>query len=238
MTTKEFIGQYTEFFGEAAPLPLAVVYSDYPMGEGKNIPGCMFKQFHRAYNGETVTFDASNLTCGGGKLYVGIGPTPPKVYNFVSLVEKYKDTPETTKGSIDLINPHLSDKPYLNFIRIDKLETFDGMEGLIFFVSPDILSGLFTWANYDTKDIDAVNSPWGSGCSSTVTSLVNENRSGGKHCFIGMLDVSARPFFRPDILSFSIPASRFVEMSPTLSRCCVAGAPAWLKLKKRINTKK
>lgn len=238
MTPQEFIDRYSEYFGESTRLPLAVVYSDSPLGEMKNVSGCMFKQFHRAYNGMTVTLDADNFTCGGGKLYSGLGPIPSRVYDFVSLVEKYKKDPATAKASIDSIDARMLEKPFLNFIRIDKLDKFDDMEGLIFFVSPDILSGLFTWANYDSTDIDAVKSPWGSVCSTTITSLVNENRRGGKHCYIGMLDVSARPFFRPDILSFSIPKSRFMEMCETMSECCVAGAPAWQKVKKRINFKK
>lgn len=237
MTPTEFISKYTDYFGEAAPLPIAVIYSDKPMGEVKSIPGCMFQQFHRAYNGETVTLDATHFTCGGGKLYAGLGPAPERVYNFVSNIERYKSIPEAVRSAIDSINPRLSDKPFLNFIRVDRLDTFDDIEGLMFFISPDILSGLFTWANYDQVDINSVQSPWGSGCSTTITSLVNENRNGGKHCFIGMLDVSARPFFRPDILSFSIPRSRFLEMCETLTKCCVSGAPAWLKVKKRINSK-
>lgn len=238
MTPSEFIQEYMDCFGEEAPLPLAVVYSNSPLGEVRNVPGCIFKQFHRVYNGESVTFEANNLTCGGGKLYTGLGLTPPKVYDFVSLVEKYKCNPDTAKESIDMLDARMSEKRYINFIRIDKLTSFDDMEGLMFFVSPDILSGLFTWANYDISDVNAVQSPWGSGCSTTITSLVNENRKGGRHCFIGMLDVSARPFFKPDILSFSIPRSRFIEMCGTLSQCCVAGAPAWLKVKKRINSKR
>lgn len=238
MTSQEFIDSYTEYFGESAPLPLAVVYSVHPLGEKQNVAGCMFKQFHRAYNGNTVTLDSSNFTCGGGKLYAGLGPIPSKVYDFVSLVEKYKRNPDIARESIGLIDAKMSERPYLNFVRIDKLENFDDMEGLIFFVSPDILSGLFTWANYDSTDINAVQSPWGSGCSTTVTSLVNENRRCGKHCYIGMLDVSARPFFKSDILSFSIPKSRFVEMCETMDKCCVSGAPAWLKVKKRINSNK
>lgn len=237
MTPTEFVSRYYEYFGEAAPLPIAIVYSDKPMGEVKSIPGCMFKQFHRAYNGETVTLDAAHFTCGGGKLYAGLGTTPERVYNFVSNIERYKSNPATARCSINSIDARQSDKPFINFIRVDRLETFDDMEGLMFFVSPDILSGLFTWANYDQEDINAVQSPWGSGCSTTITSLVNENRKGGKLCFIGMLDVSARPFFKSDILSFSIPKSRLDEMCETLNKCCVSGAPAWLKVKKRINTK-
>ncbi|MDE6072997.1 MAG: DUF169 domain-containing protein [Muribaculaceae bacterium] len=238
MNPKEFIDKYVTSFGEYAPLPLAVIYSESPLGERKYVTGCMFKQFHRAYNGEPVTLDTANFTCGGGTLYAGLGPIPMGVYDFVSRVEKYKDSQETAKVSIAGIDPHMSDSPYLNLVRIDKLETFDDMEGLIFLVTPDILSGLFTWANYDSKDLNAVQCPWGSGCSTTITSLVNENRRNGKHCYIGMFDVSARPFFKSDILSFSIPRSRFMEMCGTLSQCCVSGAPAWLKVKKRINSKR
>ena len=235
MTPKEFTDLYLKYFGEKAPLPIAVFYSDQPGIESKTIPGCMFKQFHRAYNGETVIFSEETLTCGGGKLYLGIGPIPDRVYNFVSNVEKYKKNPEIAQASISQINAQKDKRKYINFKRIDKLDNFEGIEGLIFFATPDVLSGLFTWANYDVEDINAVQSPWGSGCSSTVTALVNENRKNGSHCFIGLFDVSARPFFKSDILSFSIPMSRFKTMQGTLSQCCVAGAPAWDKLKKRIN---
>ena len=235
MKPQEFVKQYTEFFGDAAPLPVAVCYTDEPLGDPRTVAGCMFKQFHRVLRGETLTFSAENLTCGGGKLYAGLGPTPERVYRFVSEFERYKCDPETAKASITMIDVRLADKPYLNFIRIDRLDDFNGIDGLIFFATPDILSGLFTWANYDQKDINSVQTPWGSGCSTSITALVNENRHGGKHCFIGMLDVSARPYFKRDVLSFAVPMSRFAEMSETFAQCCVAGAPAWLKVKKRIN---
>lgn len=232
---RQFVEQYTEYFGDAAPLPIAVIYTDSPLGVLRQIPGCMFKQIHRVCKGETVTFCADNLVCGGGRFYSGFAPAPKGVFNFVSLCEKYKASPEVAEQSIRMIDVQAATKPYLNFIRIDRLDSFDGIEGVIFFVTPDVMSGLFVWANFDSVDINAVQSPFGSGCSSTITTLVNENRRGGKHCFIGMFDISARPYFRQNILSFSIPLSRFREMCATLSQCCVSGAPAWLKVRKRIN---
>lgn len=235
MKPSEFLSLYTEYFGESVPLPIAVVYSDEILGEYREIQGCMFKQLHYALSGKTVSLSADNFTCGGGKLYAGIGPIQERIFNFVSKIEKYKKSPEVAHDSIKSIAPAIYGKKYLNLIRIDKLETFHNAEGLIFVATPDILSGLFTWANYDQSDINSVQAPWGSGCSTSITSIVNENRKGGKHCFIGMLDVSARPYFRYDTLSFSIPMSRFIEMCHTLSDCCVSGAPAWLKVRKRIN---
>ncbi len=237
MNPSEFISEYLECFGSGAPLPLAVIYTDKPLGEPRNIKGCMFKQFHRAYKGETVTFDADSLTCGGGKLYTGLGPAQERIYDFVSNIEKYKQTPEQVRGYITALDPRLSEKPFLNIVPIGNLDTFDDIEGLMFFVTPDVLSGLFAWANYDTSDLNTVMSPWGSGCASSITTMVNENREGGKHCFIGMLDVSARQYFRPDILSFSIPQSRLLEMCGTMRQSCISGSPAWLKVKKRINYK-
>lgn len=235
MTPKQFIKKYTDYFGEAAPLPIAVIYSAKPLGEIHSIPGCMFKQLHWAANGNTVSLDAESLKCGGGKFYSGFIPIPERVFNFVSMVERYKLSAEIAEESIKLINPHRSEEPYLNFVRVDQLESFDEMEGVVFFVNPDVMSGLFVWANYDQSNINEVQVPFASGCSATITSIVNENRRNGKHCYIGMLDVSARPYFRPDILSFAIPRSRFVEMCETMSQCCISGAPAWLKIKKRIN---
>ncbi len=235
MTPLDFISRYKEYFGPEATIPVAVMYSDIPLSEPKTIPGCMFKQMHRVFKGEAVSFSAQSLTCGGGKFYTGLDDMPDRVPNFVSLCEKYKKTPELVRECVKAINVHRSHKVYLNLVRVDRISSFDGVEGIIFFAGPDIISGLFAWANYDSVVLDAVKVSWGSGCSSTVTALVNENRANGQHCFLGMLDVSARPYFRPDILSFSIPMSRLKNMLPTLSECCVNGAPAWQKVRKRIN---
>ena len=238
MNVSEFVKSYRDYFGEAVQLPIAVRYTDNPLGESRVVTGCMFKQFHRVFNGEVLTFTPETLTCGGGKFYAGLAPMPERVYGFVSEFERYKSDSEMAKSSIAMIDARLSEKPYLNFIRLDKLNSLDGVEGVLFFATPDVLSGLFTWANYDQTDINAVLVPWGSGCSASITAMVNEKRSGGKHCFLGMLDVSARPYFKHDVISFAIPANRFVEMLETFSKCCVAGAPAWLKVKKRINAEK
>ena len=98
MKPQEFSKQYNDYFGEAAQLPIAVCYTDTPMSEPRAVEGCMFKSFHRVFNGEILTFSAASLSCGGGKLYAGLGPTPERVYRFVSEFERYKCDPETAKS--------------------------------------------------------------------------------------------------------------------------------------------
>ena len=55
------------------------------------------------------------------------------------------------------------------FARIDRVEHFDGLEGILFLATPDILSGLTTWAYFDNNSPDTVMAMFGSGCCSVVT---------------------------------------------------------------------
>lgn len=41
MTVQEFILKFREAFGEAAPLPIAIAYSDTPLAEIKSLPKCL-----------------------------------------------------------------------------------------------------------------------------------------------------------------------------------------------------
>ncbi len=68
-----------------------------------------------------------------GKLYTGLGPVQERIYDFVSKVEKYKQSPELVRGYITALNPRLSEKPYLNIVPVGNLDNFDEIEGLIFF---------------------------------------------------------------------------------------------------------
>lgn len=128
-----------------------------------------------------------------------------------------------------------TEKAYLHFARIDKLASFDHVESLLFLATPDILSGLTTWAFYDTNAFDTVAAPFGSGCSSVVTLTVLENQKDGRRCFLGFFDPSVRPHFEANLLSFTIPMSRFKEMYHTMRESCLFDTHAWGKIKERIN---
>ncbi len=130
---------------------------------------------------------------------------------------------------------------YLNFARIDTLDgiaaggQIEGIEGLIFFATPDILSGLTTWAWFDNNADDAVTTRFGSGCSTVISDPVRENRYGGRRTFIGCFDVSVRPHLEPDELSFTIPMSRFREMYHMMRSSALFGTNAWGNVRGRID---
>ena len=234
MTISEFIVNYREAFGDAASLPISLAYSTTPAAEVKSVPKCMIGAISKVRNGGTLTLSADNVLCGGGGLYTAFRPMPERVPVFVSEVEHYKKTKEMVIDYVDSLKISLTDKPYLNFVRVDKLENWDDAEALIFFATPDMLSGLCTWAFYDNNDSDAVTTQFASGCASIITFAVDENRSGGRRCFLGMLDPSARPRVPANELTFTIPMSRFKEMLTTMKDSALY-QKAFSALKRRIN---
>lgn len=136
---------------------------------------------------------------------------------------------------LDELGVPRTDKYYLNFARIDTMESFDKMEGLLFLATPDILSGLATWAYFDNNSNDGVTAMFGSGCSSVVTQTILENKNEGRRTFIGFFDPSVRPYVEANILSFVIPMSRFKEMYYTMRESCLFDTHAWNKIRARIN---
>ena len=210
MDTQTFISKYRQAFGETTELPLLFYYDNEPVADTDKINGCLFKGMNAARKGKGLSLNAETIGCGGGKLYTAFAPMLEHVPGFVSHKERYKASPE------------------------DVMTSFEPMEGILFFATPDMLSGLATWAFFDNNADDAVSCIFGSGCSSVVAQAVKENRTGGRRTFIGLLDPSVRPHVESNVLSFVIPASRFKEMYQTMDRCCLFNTNAWNKVKERI----
>ena len=234
MELKEFIGSYREAFGEKAQLPLLFGYSDEPVAPTAKIGGCFFKGLQAAREGSPVSLSAEVIGCGGGKLYTGFSDMPERVPNFVSLVEKYKKTPEMVADYVKGLNMSRSAKPYLNFVRADQADSLDGFEGVMFYATPDMLSGLCGWAFFDSNEPDAVVAQFGSGCSTVVSMTVVENARGGHRCFLGLFDPSVRPWVGKDELSLTIPMNRFTVMLDTMHDCFLFCSHAWERIKERL----
>lgn len=235
METDAFVEAFREAFGEAAELPLVFWYSDAPLREVPKTEGCFFKALREAREGLTVSFSAANIGCGGGKFYTGFAPLPDYVPGFVSAKEHYKQTPEMVLSFIGRLDVRPAPAAWLHFARVDTLDGFDGREGVLFFATPDVLSGLVAWAAFDNDDDDAVAAPFGSGCSSVVAQAVRENRLGGRRIFLGLFDPSVRPWVGEYDLSFVVPMGRFLQLCGTMHASCLFGTHAWKKVRDRIN---
>ena len=217
MTPREFIESFRKAFGEAAPLPIAFWYGDTAVNADSRVPRCMIGAIRKVCDGCALTLTAENVQCGGGGLYTAFRPMPEHVPIFVSKTEHYKQTPEQVRTYVESLDIEITDKPYLNFVRVDKLTSWEGVEAVVFFATPDILSGLCTWAFYDNDAEDAVTTKFASGCAAVISFATVENRRGGRRCFLGMLDPSARPLVPKNELTFAVPMCRLSEMLTTMS---------------------
>lgn len=234
LSPADFARRFTEIFA-GAEAPLVLSYTD----DGADLPteparGCFFKALRQAREGKPLTLSARTITCGGGRLYTGFDQPTERIEQFVSQVEHYKQTPELVRAFVTGIGLPPAARPYIRFARVDTVDSFEDAEGLLFFATPDELSGLVGWAQYDINAPDAVSAPFGSGCSSLVAQTVAENRRDGQRCFLGLFDPSVRPAVEANVLGFSIPLSRFRVMADTLDQCFLSRGKTWIKVRERM----
>jgi hypothetical protein len=233
MDKTNFIENFRMAFGNYE-LPLAIWYSEKAAAPEEKTRGCFIKYLKPARDGNIVSFSHETISCMGGKTYSGFCDAAPHIPTFVSEKEKYKETPEQVTDFISELNMPDKSGLFLNFASIEKIDSFENIEGLIFFAIPDVLTGLVSWALFDTNEPDAVSVPFGSGCSSIVSRTVVENQNNGQRVFLGLFDPSVRPHVEADILSLAIPMSRFRKMYHTFNESCLIGSHAWKKVKERI----
>jgi len=113
------------------------------------------------------------------------------------------------------------------------LEEFDNPDVAIFFATADVLSGLFTLANYDQSDPDSSIAPFAAGCGSIVYFPYMEKDAARPRAVIGLFDVSARPCVQEGILTFSVPMIKFTKMISYMDESFLI-TDSWKKVQKRI----
>jgi len=241
---QQFIERWERYF-PGAELPITFYYTNddepagtVPAGEGFR---CFICDLASVRNGASRRFDASTIRCSGGRRYLGFetGLRPNFAY-FLSCGipgelegERYKQSPE-------LVEEYLENHPVFEapgrsilFKRWDQLDEEDDPAVAIFFAPPDVLSGLFTLANFDEVDPQAVIAPFGSGCSSIVYQPYLELEAERPRAVLGMFDVSARPCVPGGTLTLAVPWPKFVRMVQHMDESFLI-TDSWRKVRSRL----
>jgi len=240
---EKFIKLWKKYF-KGYELPITFYYTNNPEGVEKaklENAGCFICDLNDIRKGKSLFFDEKSIGCGGGKRYLGfVEELRPGFEYFLSYGiegkmegERYKKNPELVKQLLDNMPNFKAPARYMVFKRWDNLKENDTPEVVIFFVNADVLSGLFTLANYDVKGLNGVISPMGSGCSSIVYHPYLETNSQNPKAIIGMFDISARPCVERDILTFAVPFKRFTEMIDNMEESFLI-TDSWTRIKNRI----
>jgi uncharacterized protein (DUF169 family) len=242
---EEFIRLWKKYF-KSTELPIAFYYADEEgraqLMEPPSEHRCVICDLSKVRKGESLCFTADSVGCGGGKRYFGfVQEIMPNFEYFLSCGisgklegERYKKSPELVREAMKKLSQFNAPANSIVFKRWDMIEESDDPEVVIFFAQPDVLSGLFTLANFDEAEPNGVFAPFAAGCGSIVQYPYLEKNSDRPRCVLGMFDVSARPCVPEDVLTFSIPMGKFVRMIENMKESFLI-TPSWSKVNKRIN---
>ena len=245
MTIKDkFLADWGKYF-PGAELPIVFYYTDQE-GRAEMVPPpsghqCIIGTLAKVRKGESLCFSAGSLGCFGGKRFAGFmtGLSPNFEY-FLSCGipgklegERYKKTPELvrewTKNAVEFKAP----AKYLVFKRFDRLEAGDSPDAVVFFAPPDVLSGLFTLANFEESEPNGVFCPFSAGCGTIIQYPYLEGKAARPRGVIGMFDVTARPFMPKDALTFAVPVNKFLRMAANMDESFLITG-SWERVKKRM----
>ncbi len=239
-----FLTRWKKYFPGAA-LPLIFFYTDNPDGvEIMPEPRgwrCFISELTRVRRGRSIALGTSALPCRGAKRYLGFNlEVFPKFDYFLSCGlegeiegERYKKSPELVRRLMYDFKDLPAPTRYIVFKRWDELAGGDEPEGVLFFAHADILSGLFTLANFDRPDAEGVYAPFSSGCGSIVRLVRLEAEREHPRAVLGMFDVSARMSVSGNLLSFGVPFGRFRQLVENMDESFLI-TDSWDKVRKRI----
>jgi hypothetical protein len=239
-----FISQWKKYFNNA-DLPITFFYTDDPVDTKVFIPSdnrsCIICELQKVRSGQSLAFNNDSVKCGGAKRYMGFAENiRPNFEYFLSCGienkmegERYIQTPQLVLDLLKKQKKMNIPGKYIVFKRWDKLNENDAPDVAIFFAPPDILSGLFTLANYDQSEPDSTIAPFAAGCGSIVYFPFNEKDNERPRAVLGLFDVSARPCVQEGVLTFSVPMIKFEKMISYMDESFLITG-SWKKVKKRI----
>ncbi len=243
---EHFRAQWAKYF-PGAELPIIFYYTDSEPPEGQaSVPPadrCLIGALAPVRAGATFRYSHDTAGCLGGKRYTGYATKlRPNFEYFLSCGipgemegERYKKSPEIVRGLMEQQPPFRAPAKYLVFKPWTALDGADQPLAVIFLAPPDVLSGLFTLANYEESEPQAVIAPMGSGCASIIQYPWRESQSDHPRAVLGMFDVSARPHVPAGTLTFTVPWAKFTRMVADMDESFLI-TESWHKVQARLAT--
>jgi uncharacterized protein (DUF169 family) len=239
-----FLKHWDTYFGDAE-LPITFYYTDEEgraeLVKPSSRHQCVIGDLVKVRKGRSLCFTTKSVGCFGGKRYLGFTKRiMPHFEYFLSCGipgevegERYKKSPEMVTEMMKYTPTFKAPGRFIVFKRWDMLEESDDPAVVIFFAKPNVLSGLFTLANYDEVEENGVITPFGAGCSTIVMYPYLEREAARPRAVLGMFDVSARPFVPKEMLTLAVPMNKFERMIDNMEESFLI-TPAWKKVRKRI----
>ena len=213
--------------------------------------GCVGAMLVAAGKGKTAVFDEKSYGCRGGGVGLGFGDTFQE-HPIECLLstgdeavaqrgiegdfsfgkgERFFATPELAerwKKSLPYGDVH----GYIVFCPLHEATYLKKDDLICFFVNPDQISALITLVGFQRGTGINVIAPFGAACQSILYAY-QEAKKDEPQAVLGFFDISQRPRFEKDLLSFTVPFSLFQEMEESVSESLFC-TEAWGKVATRL----
>jgi uncharacterized protein (DUF169 family) len=203
---------------------------------------CVIGMLWRARKlGKPAYFDQARFGCLGGAFYLGfLKPQLEFITHYVSTGipnvmegECYLDSPQAVRRFFETLDPRPAPAQFCVFKHLSKFTPDEKPEVVIFFARAETISGLNQLATFVTNDFEAVQSPFGAGCSNIVAWPLKYLERGQLKAVLGGWDPSDRKFLKPDEITFAVPYEMFQRMVSRW-RDSFLTKEAWKTVRKKI----
>ena len=178
---------------------------------------CMFMYIKLVVNtGKRIQFSEDHGKACGAAENFGFKDLTGEDGVFIAETERFKKdlglAQQYYKESLEIIRP-----PKEKYLYMEKVESIDESREIeVINLFPDMkgLTNLTVLSGYDReRNMDNVLAPFASGCQSVFTVPYYEQTQKNPKSVIGLMDSLVRNFVPEDMISFSVPSNRVVEMA-------------------------
>ncbi len=177
---------------------------------------CMFSCINVIANGKPVCFSAKNTGCSGASCYLGFKTPSKSAGRFLAEKERFKKNVVLGQAFYENIGAHAAEE-FLIWETISKTDDHSAIEVVNLWVDAISLAGLVTLSNYDSTNNENVSIPFASGCQSIWTIPYKEKHAEEPKGIVGCIDPAMRKYLPSDVVSFSVAAKRFIEMTENIT---------------------
>ncbi len=176
---------------------------------------CMFMYWAIVMKkGRRIQFSADcGKACPGIQEFGGFTPPVDDEGEFIAETERFKQSRDLAQAYYRdyVAEIHPPPEKYVYFEKIEEIDENREIEVVNLF--PDItgLANLTGLSSYDREESGTLI-PDASGCQSAFSTPYNQKFKDQPKCIVGLMDVLIRRFIPDDMIMFSAPANRFVEM--------------------------
>ena len=187
-------------------------------------------------------FEATRYGCMGASFFLGFHkPQVDFLTHYISFGlpqfhiegECYLPSPESVRQFFTDIDPRPAPARFCVFKPLSQFEPDEQPEVVIFFMRPEVLSGLFTLTSFVTGDTNAVAMPFGAGCSNISTWPLKYTAEGKNYAVVGGMDPSCRKFLKTDEMTFAVPYALFLGFLEKWRDSCLCTGQ-WEGIRKKI----